>query len=80
MNVNQNPRYALDVDALAYAMKKAGMSGYGRIVKLADAAGLDYCAARRMVAGQTANPSASTLIQLARALGCAAEDLMREIG
>lgn len=80
MNVNQNPRYALDADALAYAMKKAGMNGYGRITKLADAADLDYGAARRMIAGQTANPSASTLIQLARALDCAAEDLMREIG
>ncbi len=80
MNVPSNARFVFDEDSFCYAMKKNGLGTYGRFKKLAEASGVGYNSIVQLAAGNIANPSASTVLQLARALDCAAEDLMREIG
>lgn len=73
--MNQPNRfYEVDADALRYAARHAGFTSYAG---LACASGLTQNQVSNLSRGKAANPSASTVLQLADALGCEPADLMR---
>ncbi len=69
-----NAFYELDADALRYAARRAG---FEKQAALARASGLAQQQVSNLFHGVTRSPSASTLLQLAEALGCEPADLMR---
>lgn len=66
--------YEFDSDSAMYALKH---SGIGSKSELAVKSGVSRGQLYHLLNGKIANPSASTVIQLADALGCEPIDLMR---
>ncbi len=71
-------RYRIDPDALAYAARRAGFARGSKISRkrLAQAADVPSSTVTNCLRGTANNPSASTVLQLADALGCEPRDLM----
>lgn len=80
--MNRPPKYRIDTDALAYAARRAGFthpSGRIAYARLAEASGVSARSIPEYAEGITCNPCSSSLLQLARALGCEPIDLMTEV-
>lgn len=70
-------RWEVDLGAVRYAMRRAGMRTWG---DLARAARLSENTAWNVCTGRRPHPSAATMCSIARALGCDVMDLMGEVG
>ena len=69
------PTWVVDVDAIYYAMRKAGIETFQ---DLAARTGMAYMTLHTAATGETARPSADTMMRLSVALGCEVSDLMME--
>ena len=80
--MDRPPKYRIDTNALAYAVRRAGFthpSGRVSYARLAEASGVSESSIREYAEGIIRNPRSSALIQLARVLGCEPIDLMTEV-
>lgn len=71
--------YRIDTDALAYAMRRKGMEGYGKLSALGIRAGVTPTAIGKWLAGEVQNPQISAVMQVAKVLDVDVEDLMEEV-
>lgn len=63
----------------AVARREMRRIGYATMAELACASGVSASRVYQLFGGTDANPSASTLLQLADALGAGPRDLMKEV-
>lgn len=68
------PEWRVDADAVYYAMRCAG---FETVDALAGASGVAYATLHLALTGETARPSADTMMRIAGALGCEVANLMK---